>query len=109
MQDAEQLSLEQIQVFLEGSEEVQLKGKKRQEVYDWITRLMRRQEFRKQGKAVRGLLLRYMAKMTAKPGAGDEAGGPVPEKQRSEGGGVSPEPVSEPLHASRHRTAGEGG
>jgi hypothetical protein len=54
MQDAEQLSLEQIQVFLEGSEEVQLKGKKRQEVYDWITRLMRRQEFRKQGKAVRG-------------------------------------------------------
>jgi hypothetical protein len=47
MQDAEPLSLEQSQAFLEANEEVQLKGKKRQEVHDWMTRLMRRQEYRK--------------------------------------------------------------
>jgi hypothetical protein len=66
MRDTAELSLEQIQAFLEASEEVQFKGKKRQEVYDWMTRLMRRQEYRKQGKRVRGLLLRYMAKMTGR-------------------------------------------
>jgi hypothetical protein len=40
MHDSEQLSLEQIQALLEASEEVRFKGKQRQEVYDWMTRLM---------------------------------------------------------------------
>ena len=64
MQDSEQLSLEQIQALLEASEEVQFRGKKRQEVYDWMTLLMRQQGYRKRGKPARGLLRRYMAKMT---------------------------------------------
>jgi transposase InsO family protein len=66
MQDAEELSLEQIQALLEASEEVRFQGKQRQEVYDWMTRLMRQKGYRKQGKAVRGLLRRYMAKMTGR-------------------------------------------
>jgi hypothetical protein len=66
MRDTAELSLEQIRAFLDASEEVEFRGKRRQEVYDWMTRLMRRQEYRKQGKAVRGLLLRYMAKMTGR-------------------------------------------
>jgi hypothetical protein len=68
MQDAERLSLERIQALLEAIEEVRFEGKQRQEVYDWMTHLMRQQSYRKQGKAVRGLLRRYMAKMTG--GAG---------------------------------------
>ena len=64
MQGGEKLSLEQIQAFLEGSEEVRFEGKGRQEVYEWITRLLREQGYRQQGKAVRGLLRRYVAKMT---------------------------------------------
>lgn len=64
MQDGEKLSLEQIRVFLEASEEIRFAGKRRQEVYDWITRLLRRQNYRTQGKVVRGLLRRYLAKMT---------------------------------------------
>ena len=66
MQDSEQLSLEQIQALLEASEEVQFKGKQRQEVYDWMTRLMRQQGYRNLGKAARGLLRLYMAKMTGR-------------------------------------------
>ena len=66
MQDAEALSLERIRAFLEASEEVGFRGKQRQEVYDWMTRLMRQQGYRKQGKAVRGLLRRYMEKMTGR-------------------------------------------
>ena len=69
MQDSEQLSLDQIQALLESSEEVQFKGKQRQEVYDWMTRLMRQQGYRKLGKAARGLLRRYMEKMTGRSGA----------------------------------------
>src|SRR5580658_8640689 len=66
MQDAELLSLERMQAFLEAGEEVQFEGKQRQEVYDWMTGLMRQQGYRKQGKAARGLLRRYVAKMTGR-------------------------------------------
>jgi hypothetical protein len=41
MENGERLSLEQIRAFLEASEEVHFEGKRRQEVYDWITRLLR--------------------------------------------------------------------
>lgn len=66
MQDGEKLSPEQIRAFLEASEEVQFRGKGRKEVYEWITRLLRRQEYRKQGKVVRGLLRSYVGKMTGR-------------------------------------------
>jgi transposase len=66
MQDGEKLSLEQIRAFLEASEEVRFEGQRRQEVYDWITRLLRQQGYRTQGKVVRGVLRRYVAKMTGR-------------------------------------------
>src|SRR5450759_3675163 len=66
MQDGEKLSLERIQAFMEASEEVHFEGKRRQEVYDWITLLLRRQDYRRQGKGVRGLLRSYVAKMTGR-------------------------------------------
>ena len=66
MRSGEKLSLEQIQAFLEASEEVGFKGQGRKEVYDWITRLLREQGYRKQGKAGRGVLRRYIAKMTGR-------------------------------------------
>ena len=64
MQDGERLSLEQIRAFLEASQEVQFEGKQRGEVYEWITRTLRRQGYREHGKAERGLLRRYVEKMT---------------------------------------------
>jgi transposase InsO family protein len=63
MQDGEKLSLG---AFLEASEEVHFEGKRRREVYEWITRLLRQQGYRTQGKVVRGLLRRYVAKMTGR-------------------------------------------
>jgi transposase InsO family protein len=35
-------------------------------VYDWVTRLLRQQDYRTQGKTGRGLLRRYVAKMTGR-------------------------------------------
>jgi transposase InsO family protein len=66
MQDGEKQSPGQIRAFLEASEEVRFEGTRRQEVYDWITRLLRRQSYRTEGKVVRGLLRRYVAKMTGR-------------------------------------------
>ena len=64
MQDGEKLSREQIQAFLEASEEVRFEGQQRTDVYAWITRLLRQQGYREQGKKMRGLLRRYISKMT---------------------------------------------
>jgi transposase InsO family protein len=66
MQGGEELSLEQIRAFLEGSEEVSFEGKELREVYEWITRLLREHGYRKQRRVVRGLLRRYVAKMTGR-------------------------------------------
>ncbi len=64
MQDAEKLSLEQIQAFLDASEGVRFEGEERGELCGWITAALRQQGYREQGKRVRGLLLRYVGKMT---------------------------------------------
>jgi transposase InsO family protein len=66
MSEAGKLSAEQIRAFLEGSEEHRFRGKQRAEVYEWITRTLRVQEYRKQGKKRRGLLKRYVEKMTGR-------------------------------------------
>jgi transposase InsO family protein len=66
MQDGEKLSLEQIRALVEATEAVQFEGKSREEVYSWITRLLRRQNYRTQGKTARGLLRRYIGKMTGR-------------------------------------------
>ena len=68
MQVPEKLSLEEIQALLDASQEVRFEGQELKEVYAWITRTLRAQEFRKQGKKVRGVLRRYMEKMTGKAG-----------------------------------------
>jgi len=66
MSEVKKLSAEQIRAFLEGSEEHRFRGKRRAEVYEWITRTLRVQEYRKQGKKMRGVLKRYVEKMTGR-------------------------------------------
>lgn len=66
MSEAGKLSADQIRAFLEASEEHRFRGKQRAEVYEWITRTLRVQEYRKQGKEMRGLLKRYVEKMTGR-------------------------------------------
>jgi transposase InsO family protein len=62
--EAEKLSLEAIGRFVEGSEEVRFESEGRQQVYGWVERVLVGQEYARQGKAVRGLLRRYVEKMT---------------------------------------------
>lgn len=58
------MSLEQIRAFLEASEEIQFEAAEREEVYGWVTRTLCEQEYWKQGRGVKGMLRRYLGKMT---------------------------------------------
>ena len=62
--EAEKLSLEAIGRFVEASEELRFEGGNRQEVYGWVEQVLVQQEYAQQGKAARGLVRRYIEKMT---------------------------------------------
>lgn len=64
MRDGEKLSLEQIRAFLQASEEIHFEGKQRQEIYEWVTAILQKHQYRQQGREVKGLLRGYLAKMT---------------------------------------------
>jgi len=61
---AEKLSLEAMGLFVEASEEIRFESKNREQVYGWLERVLVEQEYALQGKAARGLVRRYIEKMT---------------------------------------------
>jgi transposase InsO family protein len=62
--EAEKLSLEAIGRFVEASEEIRFESENRKQVYSWVERVLVEQEYARQGKPARGLLRRYVEKMT---------------------------------------------
>jgi len=64
MKVRESLSLEEIQAFLEASEEVGFKGRNRDEVYQWVNETLRGQRFQEMKRIGRGVVRRYIEKMT---------------------------------------------
>jgi hypothetical protein len=63
-EDSDTLSLEQIQVFLEASGQVGFQAQDRTELYQWIEFILRHHNYPKLPRADKGLLRRYVAKMT---------------------------------------------
>ena len=64
MDEAEKLSLEAIGRFVAASEEIRFEAEDRQQLYGWVERVLVEQEYAQQGKAARGLVRRYIEKMT---------------------------------------------
>ena len=64
MQRAEALSVEQMRQFLAASSDIRLAAQNREETYGWVEATLRAQQYRTQTRAVRGLILLYVAKMT---------------------------------------------
>ena len=64
MQTGQKVSLEQIQAFLEASDEVAFEGCNRGEVYGWVDRTLREQKWSQLRRSSRGLVRRYLEKMT---------------------------------------------
>ena len=64
MQARERLSLEQIQAFLEASNDLGFRGRNRDQVYDWVDLTLRQQGYQELKRSGRGLVRRYLEKMT---------------------------------------------
>jgi transposase InsO family protein len=64
MDDSEAGSLEQIRAFLAGSGEVRFAGQRREEVYGWVEETLVRQRYASLDKTSKGLVRRYIARMT---------------------------------------------
>jgi antitoxin component HigA of HigAB toxin-antitoxin module len=64
VQAGKKLGLEQIRAFLESSDEILFKGRRRAEVYAWVARTLHEQGYAHQGRGGKGLLRQYLGKMT---------------------------------------------
>lgn len=64
MDDSDATSLEQIRAFLAGSAAVRFKGEGREAVYAWVEKTLVRHEYASLGKPAKGLVRRYLARMT---------------------------------------------
>jgi transposase InsO family protein len=64
MKAGEELSLEQMQAFLEGSEEVRFEAEGQAGLYEWVSRTLRGQGYDRLPRKGKGLVKRYVAKMT---------------------------------------------
>jgi transposase InsO family protein len=56
--------LDQIQGLLQASEGIRFEGKRRKEIYEWVQKVLVHHEYQRQGRRVKGLLRRYVEKMT---------------------------------------------
>jgi transposase InsO family protein len=64
MEDGGGLSLEEIRAFLESSGEVNFEAQDRTELYAWVDRHLRQQDYGRLKRAGKGVIRRYVAKMT---------------------------------------------
>ena len=64
MQAGERMSLEQIRAFLEASDEVEFACRNREEVYSWMNQTLQQLRYQELKRSGRGLVRRYVAKMT---------------------------------------------
>jgi transposase InsO family protein len=66
MKGGERLSLEQIRAFIEASEEVGFQAAEAGELYEWTKRFLCEQEYMKLGREAKGLVRRYIGKVTGR-------------------------------------------
>jgi hypothetical protein len=64
MHEKENPSLEQIRALLDASQEMHFEGEGRAEIYAWVDGTLRQQDYSRQGRADKGLLRQFVAKMT---------------------------------------------
>src|SRR5882724_3602809 len=107
MDDSEATSLEQIRAFLAGSGEVRFAAQHRDEVYAWTERTLVRYHYAGLGRREKGLLRRYIARMTGLSRAqGNTLDHRLCRPWLCEGGGVPTQEIRDPLHEAGRGTAG---
>jgi len=76
------LSLDQIQGLLQAGEGIRFDDKRRKEICEWVQKVLVHHEYQQRGRRVKGILRRYVEKMTglsralpqAREGGGDVHG-----------------------------------
>ena len=64
MQNIERLTLDQIREFVEGSRAIGFSAPKREAVYEFIERVLKSQQYRRLGRGQKGIVRRFLVKMT---------------------------------------------
>jgi hypothetical protein len=64
MEQKRPVSLEQIRAFMAASEEIRFEGRDRKQIYQWVREMVIEKQYHLQGKAEKGLLRCYVAKVT---------------------------------------------
>src|SRR5262245_47710492 len=64
MQNVERLTLDQMQDFLEGSRRIGFATPKREAIYEFIERVLKSQPYRRLNRGQRGIVRRFLVKMT---------------------------------------------
>ena len=64
MQDIERLTLDQIREFVEGSRTIGFSAPKREGVYEFIERVLKSQQYRRISRGQKGIVRRFLVKMT---------------------------------------------
>jgi antitoxin component HigA of HigAB toxin-antitoxin module len=64
MEDGQRQGLEEIRAFLNASQEVSFQARDRRELYEWVNRTLRQQDYGHLKREGKGLVRRYLAKMT---------------------------------------------
>ena len=110
MEQKRPMSLEQIQAFMAASEEFQFEVHNRKEVYNWVRETVVEKQYHVQGKAEKGLLRSYVAKVTGLSRAQvTRLIGQYVATGRIEEKGLPAAALSQSVHAEGHRAAGHGG
>ena len=106
---AEELSLEAIGRFVAGSEDIRFEAEDRRQLYCWVEQVLVGQQYSELGKAARGLVRRYIKKMTGlSPGAGNAADRVLHGQRAGAGDDLSAAALHATVHTGRHRVAGLG-
>ncbi len=64
MENWEQLPLEEMEAFVENNRKVRFKAKAQEEVYDILEEVLQRQRYRRLSRGQKGIVRRYLAKLT---------------------------------------------
>lgn len=64
MDDSGKMSLAGIRAFLAAAAPVEFTGQKREEIYRWVERTLREQDYARLGRSDKGLVRQYLGKMT---------------------------------------------
>lgn len=64
MQNIERLTLDQMREFVEGSRTIGFSAPKREAVYEFIERVLKSQQYRRLGRGQKGIVRRFLVKMT---------------------------------------------